>query len=160
MKIETRKIIVLQGLPASGKSTWAKAWVKEDPEHRVRFNRDDIRNMLGTYWVPSREPLINAVYSGFMEGAMVQGYDIVIDNMNLNKETIEEIKQEVADFNEWISLSESDIRYEIEYKSFLEVPLQVCIDRDARRDNPIGEATIRRIFNKYKSMYAPWKYLI
>ena len=41
-----KKIIVLQGIPASGKSTWARQWVSEDPEHRVRFNRDDIRNML------------------------------------------------------------------------------------------------------------------
>lgn len=157
--MNTKKVIVLQGLPASGKSTWAKAWVKEDPEHRVRFNRDDIRNMLGTYWVPSREPLINAIYDGFIKDAMYQGYDIVIDNMNLNKDTIKEIENEVADFNEWISKSELDIQYEIEYKSFLEVPLQTCIDRDAQRDNPIGKDTIRRIFNKYKSMYAPWKYL-
>lgn len=157
--MNTKKIIVLQGLPASGKSTWAKAWVKEDPEHRVRFNRDDIRNMLGVYWVPSREPLINAIYDGFIKDAMYRGYDIVIDNMNLNKDTIKEIENEVSDFNEWISKSELDVRYEIEYKSFLEIPLQTCIDRDAQRDNPIGEATIRRIFNKYKSMYAPWKYL-
>lgn len=157
--MDIRKVIVLQGLPASGKSTWAKAWVKEDPNRRVRFNRDDIRNMLGIYWVPSREPLINSIYDGFIKEAMVQGYDIVLDNMNLNKETLKEIEDEVADFNEWISNSESDIRYEIEYKSFLETPLQTCIDRDAQRENPIGEATIRRIFNKYKPMYAAWKYL-
>lgn len=158
--MNTKKIIVLQGLPASGKSTWAKAWVKEDSEHRVRFNRDDIRNMLGTYWVPSRESLINSIYDGFIKDAMVSGYDIVLDNMNLNKDTLKEIEDEVNDFNEWISQSESDIRYEIEYKSFLEVPLQTCIDRDSHRENPIGETTIRRIFNKYKPMYAAWKHLI
>lgn len=157
--MEVKKIIVLQGLPASGKSTWAKAWVKEDPEHRVRFNRDDIRNMLGVYWVPSRESLINAIYDGFIKEAMCNGYDIVIDNMNLNKETIQEIVDEVADFNEWISKSPLDIQYEIEYKSFLEVPLQTCIDRDSKRENPIGETAIRQIFNKYKHMYAAWKYL-
>ena len=157
--MEVKKIIVLQGLPASGKSTWAKAWVKEDPEHRVRFNRDDVRNMLGTYWVPSREPLINAIYDGFIKEAMNSGYDIVIDNMNLNKEAVQEIIDEVEDFNEWISKSPLEIRYEIEYKSFLEVPLQTCIDRDSKRENPIGETTIRRIFNKYKHMYAAWKHL-
>lgn len=154
------KIIVLQGLPASGKSTWAKAWVSEDPENRVRFNRDDIRNMLGTYWVPSREPLINSIYDGFIKDAMFKGYNIVIDNMNLNKSVLKEIEDEVTDFNEWISKSELDIRYEIEYKSFLEVPLKTCIDRDSKRENPIGETTIRRIFNKYKHEYAAWKHLI
>lgn len=49
------KIILCRGIQGSGKTTWAKQWVLEDPEHRVRFNNDDIRNMLGKYWVPSRE---------------------------------------------------------------------------------------------------------
>lgn len=158
--MNTKKIIILQGLPASGKSTWAKAWVKEDPEHRVRFNRDDIRNMLGTYWVPSREPLINAIYNEFLNSAMCNGYDIVVDNMNLNKDAVKEIEEEVSNFNTWIGLSESDLRYEVEYKKFLTVPLQTCIDRDSKRENPIGENVIRSIFNKYKHLYPEWKQLI
>lgn len=51
------KLILCRGIQGSGKTTWAKQWVLEDPEHRVRFNNDDIRNMLGKYWVPSRENL-------------------------------------------------------------------------------------------------------
>lgn len=153
------KVIVLQGLPGSGKTTWAKEWIKEDPEHRVRFNRDDIRNMLGVYWVPSREDLINSMYLEFLNDAMLKGYDIVIDNMNLNKDTLKEIEDEVADFNEWIGLTDSDIRYEVDYKDFFSVPLDMCIERDSKRENPVGEATIRKIYNKYKHMYAPWKYL-
>lgn len=47
--METRKIIICRGIQGSGKSTWAKQWCHEDPEHRVRFNNDDIRNMLGDY---------------------------------------------------------------------------------------------------------------
>ena len=41
------KLILCRGIQGSGKTTWAKQWVLEDPEHRVRFNNDDIRNMLG-----------------------------------------------------------------------------------------------------------------
>lgn len=55
------KLILCRGIQGSGKTTWAKQWVLEDPEHRVRFNNDDIRNMLGKYWVPSRELGFNAV---------------------------------------------------------------------------------------------------
>jgi predicted kinase len=54
------KIILCRGIQGSGKTTWAKQWVLEDPEHRVRFNNDDIRNMLGKYWVPDREHLVKA----------------------------------------------------------------------------------------------------
>lgn len=46
------KIILCRGIQDSGKTTFAKQWALEDPEHRVRFNNDDIRNMLGKYWVP------------------------------------------------------------------------------------------------------------
>ena len=110
-----KKIIVLQGIPASGKSTWARQWVSEDPEHRVRFNRDDIRNMLGVYWVPSREGLTNNIYNTFIHDAMIGQYDIVLDNMNLNKKTLDEIEKEVRDFNK-LSM---DFEYQIEYKSFI-----------------------------------------
>lgn len=129
------KIIICQGLPASGKTTWSKEWVNQDPEHRVRFNRDDARNMLGKYWVPSREKLVNYLFDSFMSEAMVTGYDIVLDNMNLNKKTLLEIKEYVEDFNEWISLSPlaKSHKYEIEYKKFLDVPLETCIERDSKR---------------------------
>lgn len=148
-----KKIIVLQGIPASGKSTWAKQWIREDPEHRVRFNRDDIRNMLGIYWVPSREYLINKIYKAFMQYAMCEGYDIVLDNMNLNKETLKEIVDEVDEYNEWSKQVASDHSYKVEYKSFLDTPLEICIERDSKRESPIGEKIIRSIYAKYKDQY-------
>lgn len=150
--IETRKIIVLRGIQGSGKTTWAKQWVSEDPEHRVRFNRDDIRNMLGKYWMPSRENLITVMYYEFLNKAMLDGYDIVIDNMNLNPNCITEIETEVQDFNEWIPLFPTKLRYEIEIKDFFDVSLEECIERDSKREHPIGEPVIRNTYNKYKSV--------
>lgn len=147
------KIIICQGLPASGKTTWAKQWTLEDPEHRVRFNRDDIRNMLGKYWVPKREGIINKVYDNFMEEAMLAGYDIVIDNMNLNKKTLKEIEDRVREFNKWISLSPLKIHYDIEYKTFFNTPLETLIERDSKRENPIGEEVIKSLHNRYKAEY-------
>lgn len=78
------KIILTRGIQGSGKSTWAKKWVEEDPTHRVRWNNDDYRKMLGPYWIPERENLVSAGKSDFLNKAMTLGYDIVIDNMNLN----------------------------------------------------------------------------
>lgn len=154
--METRKIIVLRGLQGSGKSTWAKQWVNEDPEHRVRFNRDDVRNMLGKYWVPSREKLINDLYREFLASSIKNGYNIIIDNMNLDEKYIKEVEEVIEYFN---SLDNQCYVYEIEIKDFFHIPLQVCIDRDAQRENPIGEKVIRNTFNKYKDKIIPWKYL-
>lgn len=146
------ELIILQGIQGSGKTTWAKNWVKEDPNHRVRFNQDDIRNMFGVYCVPSREPLVKELHNSFLNKAMLEGYDIVLDNMNLNQNTINEIKEIVEEFNKWISLSPVDLHYDIKYQTFFDTPLEECITRDSKRENPIGENVIRNTYNKYKDI--------
>lgn len=157
--METRKIIVLRGLCASGKTTWAKSWCEEAPEQRLRFNRDDIRNMLGKYWVPKRENIIDNIYWSFLEQATASGYDVVIDNMNLDEKYIDEVKLFIEETNLWLNQSLANFKYEVEVKDFFNVPLQTCIDRDTKRDNPIGADVIRMVYYKYKDKIAPWKYL-
>lgn len=151
--METRKIILTRGIPGSGKSTFAKAWVHENSTERVRFNRDDIRNMLGDYWVPPRESLINRIFDSFLNHAMLNKYDIVIDNMNLNKKDVADIINYVQEFNKWVSLSKDPYEYKIEMKDFFDVSLKTCIERDSKRPNPLGEKVITGIYNKYKSEY-------
>lgn len=146
------EVIILQGIQGSGKTTWAKNWVQEDPKHRVRFNQDDIRNMFGVYWVSSRESLVKAMRDSFLNGAMLEGYDIVLDNMNLNQKTLDEIKEIVEEFNKWISLSPVDSHYDIKYQTFFDTPLEECIARDSKREHPIGENVIRSTYNKYKDV--------
>lgn len=114
------KLIICRGIPASGKSTWAKQWVLEDSEHRVRINQDDIRLMLGKYWVPSREKLVQHIQKESLIEALTKGYDIVIDNTNLNKKVLEEFDRLIKTFE----------NYEIEFKDFFDTPLSVCIKRD------------------------------
>ena len=134
------KIILCRGIQGSGKTTWAKQWVLEDPEHRVRFNNDDIRNMLGKYWVPSREDLVKSLRSVFLLNSMSYGFDIVIDNMNLNSKELDYWKDIANMFN-----------YDLEIKYF-PTPLQECIERDSKRPNPIGEEVIRKTYERYKDI--------
>lgn len=134
------KIILCRGIQGSGKTTWAKQWVLEDPEHRVRFNNDDIRNMLGKYWVPSREPIVTTMKNSFISGAAIFRMDVVIDNMNLNSKELDYWKDIARMFN-----------YDLEIKNFF-TPLQECIERDSKRPNPIGEEVIRRTYEKYKDI--------
>lgn len=151
------KIILCRGIQGSGKTTWAKQWVLEDPEHRVRFNNDDIRNMLGKYWVPSREQLVSALKEQFIETSMRMGYDIVIDNMNLNPKEVEFYKTYIEIYNqtveelrkELILNPQDDFKYELEFKEFF-IPLQDYIERDSKRPNPIGEEVIRKTWEQYK----------
>lgn len=138
------KIVLCRGIQGSGKTTWAKQWVLEDPEHRVRFNNDDIRNMLGKYWVTSREHLVSDIKKDFMVSAMEFGYDIVVDNMNFNSKEIEYYENLVDSTLGYMNC------YSLEYKDFF-IPLEVCIDRDSKRENPIGEEVIRKTYERYKT---------
>ena len=137
------KLIITRGLPASGKSTWAKQWVLEDPEHRVRINQDDIRLMLGKYWVPSREKLVQEIQFDAVVEALSKEFDVVIDNTNLNKKVLDQFNRLIKTFED----------YEIEYKDFFDTPLSVCIERDKNRDLQVTEKVIRSFYNNYKDKY-------
>lgn len=151
--METRKIIICRGIQGSGKSIFAKQWVKEDPEHRVRFNNDDIRNMLGKYWVPSREGIVSDLKKEFLYSAMNHGYDIIIDNMNLNPKEVKYFQDLVNNWNNPKGISDVvKSVYEIEFKDF-KTPLEVCIKRDSKRENPVGANTIIYTYNRYKNFY-------
>ena len=137
------KLIICRGLPASGKSTWAKQWVLEDPEHRVRINQDDIRLMLGKYWVPSREKLVQEIQFNAIIEALNREFDVVIDNTNLNNKVLDQFNRLIKTFED----------YEIEYKDFFDTPLSVCIERDKNRDLQVTEKVIRSFYNNYKDKY-------
>lgn len=141
------KLILCLGISGSGKTTWAKQWAEESPTNRIRLNYDDIRTMLGKYWVPERESLVLSIFNTGLNEAMSNKYDIVIDNMsNLNPKHIDEYKFIVESYNE---SDDDDNTYELEFKLF-DTPVEVCIERDSKRSLPIGEKVIRQQWKRYR----------
>lgn len=151
------KIILTRGIQGSGKSTWAKKWVEEDPTHRVRWNNDDFRKMLGPYWIPERETLVYTMMSGFLNKAMLFGYDIVIDNMNLNQKDWDFVQDRITKFNNDAFIKVLEKSYNLEFKDFFDVSLEECIERDSKRENPIGKEVIINTYNKHKDMIEKMK---
>lgn len=159
LSVETRKLILCRGIQGSGKSFWAKKWAEEDPEHRIRFNNDDIRNMMGKYWVPSRENIIKDLKIEFAKSCMKNGWDIVVDNMNLNPKEVKFWEDLVEDNNSYATGAsgesptfhyKANYLYEIEFKDFW-TPVDECIRRDKMRPNPIGEEVIKQTWKRYRS---------
>lgn len=113
--------------------------------------------MLGKYWVTSREPLVSHLKKSFLNHSMLEGYDIIIDNMNLNNREVEFYKFIVKVHNDSVEQyrkndpdeKDTGFKYKIEFKDFF-IPLEECIIRDSLRENPIGEEIIRNTYNKYK----------
>lgn len=143
-----RKLILCRGIQGSGKTFYAKKWADEDPEHRIRINNDDIRNMLGKYWVPEREPLVTQIKKSTALCAMAKGYDIIVDNMNLNPKEVKWWEDLIHDT--MIGHGVYQYQYDIESKDFFDISVDECIKRDSMRSNPIGEDTIRKTWNRYK----------
>lgn len=135
--MQERKIIICQGTRSSGKTDWTKQWVLKDPEHRVRFSDDDIRNMLGKHQAPEREVLVNAMRRQFIVAALKKCYDVVIDGTlkpHENDFVRTCVKAHNSTVDELRSLGklspQDDTRYSIEYKGSI-VPLQESTDEDA-----------------------------
>lgn len=146
-----KTLLVLQGLPASGKSTYAVKWVNEDPEHRLRINQDSIRRMFGKYWLEDkiqlkkRESITSNITMELLKQSMFNQFDIVLDNMNLNSKVLGTIEDYVNYFN----MKFADLQaYQIEYKLFKE-PLNVLINRDSKRDISVGANVITNLYNRY-----------
>lgn len=88
---QTIKIMV--GVAGAGKSTIAKAWVAEDPDNRVRVNRDSFREMLSgsskkQVLSPEMEAMITKVQVETVENAIKAGKSVVIDDTNLRARVI------------------------------------------------------------------------
>lgn len=129
-------ILVLKGLPASGKSTYAKEFVKNNDNY-IRVNRDDLRHMCGEYWVPKREPLITKLEQISVETAIKEGYNVVLDATNFNPKVMI-----------WVSKIASEHGCEI-VEHIMTTPLEECLKRDKGRIGEVGKSVIEGMYNKY-----------
>lgn len=74
--------------------------------------------------------------------------DDIISNLNQRTETA--IYNIVNEFNRaGSSFNKTFEECTIEYRDFF-IPLEVCIERDSKRENPIGEEVIRKTYERYK----------
>lgn len=110
-----------------------------------------MRNMMGPYWVPSREPINKHMLWAAVNMAAYcdKPYNIVIDNMNLNPKDWKQYEEWVSTYNQSPNAENTGTQYQLEFKDFF-IPLEECIRRDANRPNPIGEKVIRDTWRKYK----------
>lgn len=141
------KIILCRGIQGSRKTTWAKQYCKEHP-NTIRVNRDDIRQMFSQKWSKELEQIVIDTELRIIDNALYEEIDVVIDDVsNLSWHTVDKIWDIVRKYQQMRNIS----NYGIAYQDFF-IPLQDCIDRDAKRSNPIGEDVIRKTYNKYKDL--------
>ena len=131
-------VLVLRGLPASGKSTFARALLAGDPDGWVRVNKDDIRERLLPRWtkqgertvvIPERDRLV-------AEG-LAAGKNVVVDDTNFEDVHVRRMYEVSKPF-----------KANVEVKQF-DVDVDEAVARDSRRQKPVGEDVIRDMARRY-----------
>jgi predicted kinase len=132
------KLLVLKGLPASGKSTYAKRLVAE--QGYARTNKDTIRKeMFGEDYKRKDEKKVVKERDRQVREALTQGNNVVVDDTNLNPVHIKELFAIAKEFNTIFEVDDS----------FLDVPLTECIERDRNREDSVGENVIRGMYHEF-----------
>jgi len=134
--MSNQKVIVLQGLPASGKSTYARQLVEKLGWKRI--NKDDLRAMVdNSIWSEKNEKLIVKLRNDLLLRFLQDGYSVVVDDTNFAQSHIDTIKEICAG-----ELVECEVL-------FFPTPLWECIERDSKRENPVGKKVIIKMYNQY-----------
>lgn len=138
-----------KGLPASGKSTWAKEFIKGKKDW-VRVNNDELGAMLfGETFAEGRSDTIDRVRKLFIEESMLKHLNIVVDNTNLHPKHEEYLRKLVSEHNDTEQYRPKPELYEFDLKDFTGVPVKECIIRNRKRDNPVPEKVIYSMNKRY-----------
>ena len=150
-----QELLILKGIPASGKSTFAKKWIEEDSGNRVIVSRDAIRESLIPnhhlvwYTLPNRkqlEKLVTVIENTTINNALFLGFSVVVDATNLG---------DISRFKEILIVLNHQKGYNIDYsEKVFEITLEEVINRDiARRiagGRYVGAEIITKMYNKFK----------
>lgn len=138
MSKRNKKVKILVGVPASGKSTWTRDYLDKNP-NTVAVSRDDFRYGLRNSGIT--EPKIEAMITELVDTTIIKslnkGLDVVIDATNLKSTYI----------NHFVDLVK--FKADVEFQIF-DISLEKAIERDSKRERKVGEAVIRKMYKQYK----------
>lgn len=135
----TKKLLMLKGLPASGKTTHA---IELEADGWVRANKDDIRKQYFPNWTKKDEKEVLRIEDEIIIDALQRGKNVVVDDTNLvqkHRDRLEAIaKREGAEFE----------------VLFIDTPFEECIRRNKKRANSVP---MEVILNMYRWHIAPFR---
>ena len=129
------KLIMTRGLPGSGKSTWARS-----QKGFCVIEKDQIRKDLesvGWTWSQHGEKTVLANQAGRIIFMLKEGINVIAADTNFgsHEARLANIAKECG--------------AEFSVRDFTDVPVEVCIQRNAGREKPVPEKAIWDMYTKY-----------
>lgn len=130
-----KKVILTKGLPGSGKTTWAKQLMADQPNAYKRVNKDELRAMLDdSRYSKDAEKFVLRVRDQIILAALEAGKHVIVDDTNLSDKHLARIGEIVKG------------KAEVEVQDFTDVPIETCIERDLKRTASVGQKVIWRMY--------------
>lgn len=140
-------LAITRGLPASGKTTLARAWVAEDEANRARVNRDDLREAMFGRPAPlpwELEEAVTMAQRAAVTALLRGGRSVIVDDMHLRLRYV----------TAWSSVAESTgATLEV-----IDVPTDAdeCVRRNAARaergERAVDEQVIRDLAQRFRKL--------
>jgi len=133
------KLILLVGVPGSGKTTLSKKIIAKGFHC---MNADSIRKELyGEEITQGDAEKVFQIFFERMELSMEEKKSIIVDNTNLKPEHRKQILDRAAKFN-----------YDDVQLWLLDVPLATCLERNRNRERVVPEDAVTHMYNElYKN---------
>jgi predicted kinase len=129
------KIYFLKGLPASGKSTWTMA--NGENLNAVRINKDSLRAMMGLPYTKENEGAVVHASREMGKEALRRGLNVIVDDTNFAQKHL----------NAWMNIANDKSIQANLIEVYFDVDVKVCIERDKKRNVPVGEAIILKMWS-------------
>lgn len=130
---------ITRGLPGSGKSTFAHAWVSEDPSHRANITRDDLRTMLHNgVWSQATEPTVITSRNILVATLLRRGISVIVSDTNLPNSVVRDLMN--------IAASESAT---VVIQDFTNVSVEDCLYRNNLREDAVPDEVIGSMYRRY-----------
>lgn len=140
-KQKTKEVLILKGLPGSGKTTFSNELQKNNPGKYKRVSKDELRAMmdLGKF-SKKKEKFVNQIRDAVIGCGIADGFSVIVDDTNMNPVHEKNIRELVQSYNSFVT-DDTTVRV-IEFNT----PIEECINR-----KPHLEGTIIRMWEKYGS---------
>lgn len=109
------ELIITRGVPGSGKTTGALKWLAEDPEHRARVNRDDIRkSVYGADWGGGiDENVVTQIADAAIRYNLKAGRSVIVDATHLVAKNAKAVAKIGHEFDAKVSFMDFPVTYDL-----------------------------------------------